>query len=146
MRAFSAWMALGLVALSPTVVLADVISDEEGQCRSKKEGDVCEIGDEKGVCAKSSCARNDYSEGVPPKTKQVECLICDVTKTPQPTAEQAPEAAPDEDEASKDGAKKAEAKDDGPAAKKAKSSGCSVGGTSPVWALTLLALAFVRRR
>ena len=146
MRGFSAWIALGLVASFPTVALADIISDEEAQCRSKKEGDACEIGSAKGTCAKSTCARNDYSEGVPPKTKQVDCMICEVGKAPEPAAAEEPEPKPDAKEESKDATPKAGAKDDGPAAKKPKSSGCTVGGSAPAFGFMLLALAFVRRR
>ncbi len=144
MRAFSAWVALGLVASFPSVALADVISDEEGQCRSKNEGDACEIGGAEGACAKSTCARNDYSEGVPPKVKQVECMICEVGKAP--AAAEEPEAKADAKEAAKEPAPKSEAKDDGPAAKKPKSSSCTVGGSAPAFGFMLLALAFVRRR
>ncbi len=144
MRAFSAWIALGLVASFPSVTLADVISDEEAQCRTKNAGDPCEIGSEKGTCAKSTCARNDYSEGVPPKMKQVECMICEVGEAP--AAAEEPEAKADAKETSKEPEPKSDTKDDGPVAKKPKSNGCTVGGSAPAFGLMLLALAFVRRR
>lgn len=55
---------------------ADIISDEESQCRSAEAGAACDIGGTPGICAKSTCSRNDYSDGPPPKQKSVECLIC----------------------------------------------------------------------
>lgn len=146
MRGFSAWIALGLLASVPTVALADVISDEEAQCRSKKEGDACEIGSEKGTCTKSTCGRNDYSEGVPPKMKQVECMICEVGKAPEPAAAEEPAAKDETKGAANEDAAKAESKDDGPTAKKPKSSGCSIGGGSPALGLMLLGFAVARRR
>lgn len=55
---------------------ADVISDEEAECRDKTAGAACRAGGGAGHCAASSCSRNDYSDGPPPKQKQVECLVC----------------------------------------------------------------------
>jgi len=136
---------LGLFASFPTVAAADVISDEEGQCRSKNEGDACSIGDDAGSCVKSTCARNDYSEGVPPKTKSVECLICKVGEAPEPVEAEEPAEAEDPAEDAKTDAK-AETKV--PEAKPAKSGGCTVGGPAPVGLGLLLlgAAAWTRRR
>ncbi len=151
MRVLSAWITVGLFALAPGVATADLISDEEGQCRSKKEGDACEAGGESGTCQKSTCSRNDYSEGVPPKTKQVECMVCKPgAPDPEPVAEEkAPEPddskeaeAASKDEASKDA--KAGSEDEA----SSKSGGCTVGSPAPL-ALGLLLLGGVfwtRRR
>lgn len=144
MRSLSAWIALGLVASFSTAAQADLISDEEAQCESKKEGDACEVGDEQGACAKSTCARNDYSEGVPPKTKQVDCMVCELGKAPELAAELDPKG--DASEKSKDATPNADDKGGGPAAKKAKANGCAVGGSAPPIGLMVLALACVRRR
>jgi hypothetical protein len=55
---------------------ADIISDEEAQCRSAAEGDACTLGSTPGVCTKSTCSRNDYSDGPPPKTVTSDCFVC----------------------------------------------------------------------
>ncbi len=146
MRELTRWVVFGLVAAFPTAASADIISDEEAGCRSKNEGDACKIRDEDGTCAKSTCARNDYSEGAPPKTKQVECLICQPGKPAEEPPEEPSEEPSKEDDA-KDDAKPAAAKQT--EAKPEKKSGmCSVGGAAPVGlGLVLFAAAgWTRRR
>jgi hypothetical protein len=64
------------LAAGATPVLADVISDEEAVCRDKSEGSLCRALGKAGRCTKSTCSRNDYSDGVPPKTVQSECVVC----------------------------------------------------------------------
>jgi len=59
---------------------ADIIIGPEAECRDKKVGDACRADTGPGVCADSKCSRNDYSEGVPPKQKVVDCLKCLETK------------------------------------------------------------------
>ena len=71
-RAVSVLLALAYVGDAQ----ADIISDEESRCRSAEAGAACEIDGKPGVCAKSTCSRNDYSDGPPPKTKSVECMVC----------------------------------------------------------------------
>lgn len=71
-----------LIAIPATSAMADVISEEESVCRSREEGDACTISGRKGACAKSTCSRNDYSNGPPPTIKQVECLVCDPEAKP----------------------------------------------------------------
>jgi MYXO-CTERM domain-containing protein len=68
------------VALAGTPALADVISNEEGACQQKAAGDACDLDGKAGKCTKSTCGRNDYSDGVPPKSIQVECLLCEPAK------------------------------------------------------------------
>lgn len=59
-----------------SVSFADLISDTESECRDKKAGDACRASLSAGVCTASKCSRNDYSEGIPPKQKLVDCLKC----------------------------------------------------------------------
>jgi hypothetical protein len=65
---------------------ADLISDEEAQCQQATEGAACELAGKPGVCAKSTCSRNDYSDGPPPKQKSVDCMVC-TPKSEVPTSE-----------------------------------------------------------
>lgn len=146
MRMLSRWIAVGLFALAPNVAMADLISDEEAQCRSETVGEACTIAGEAGTCQKSTCSRNDYSEGVPPKTKQVECMVCKPgAAPPAPVAEEsdAPEADKDaKTDASKDA--KAGSQDE---ATSSKSGGCTVGGPAPLGlGLLLLGGVFWTRR
>lgn len=151
MRVLCAWITVGLFALAPGVAMADIISDEEANCRSQEVGATCKIGDEAGTCQKSTCARNDYSEGVPPKTKQVECMVCKAgAPEPEPVAEEKTPEPEDTKEAKADG--KDETSKDAKAGSKdeasSKSGGCTVGSPAPV-ALGLLLLGGVfwtRRR
>lgn len=76
------FVALGIAAEAR----ADLISDEEAQCQQAAEGAACELGGKPGVCAKSTCHRNDYSDGPPPKSKQVDCLVC-MAKDEVPTSD-----------------------------------------------------------
>lgn len=66
---------VALFSLS-SVAVADVILDIESGCRDKKAGDACRARLSAGVCTASKCSRNDYSEGIPPKQKSVDCLKC----------------------------------------------------------------------
>ncbi len=66
---------LALFALS-SVAFADLVSNTEAECRDKKAGEACRASTSAGVCTPSKCSRNDYSEGVPPKQKVVDCLKC----------------------------------------------------------------------
>ena len=59
-----------------SAAFADLISDTESECRGKKAGDACRASLSAGVCSASKCSRNDYSEGIPPKEKIVDCLKC----------------------------------------------------------------------
>lgn len=59
-----------------TVASADLIIGPEAECREKKAGDACRADTGAGVCTAAKCSRNDYSDGVPPKQKIVDCLKC----------------------------------------------------------------------
>lgn len=159
MRVLSRWIAVGLFALAPGVAMADIISDEEAQCGSEKVGEACTIAGEAGTCQKSTCSRNDYSEGVPPKTKQVECMVCKPgAAPPEPVAEEKDSAKAEEDKDAKADSKdaKADSKDDASKDAKAGSQdeassksggGCTVGGPAPLGlGLLLLGGVFWMRR
>jgi hypothetical protein len=76
---------------------ADIISDEESECRDKTAGDACSLEGKAGLCAKSTCSRNDYSDGPPPKQKQVECMVCQPGATKAASEPAATEPAPASD-------------------------------------------------
>lgn len=59
-----------------TVAAADLIIGPEAECHEKKAGDACRADTGAGVCTAAKCSRNDYSDGVPPKQKVVDCLKC----------------------------------------------------------------------
>lgn len=143
--------ALGicLVFLTPSVALADVISMEQAVCRDAKENDACDLGDKKGFCVKSTCSKNDYGDGAPPKAVSVDCLVCDPeAKAPEPEETKVEAEA----EAEADAATKEEPKKDGeeakPAAEAEKGGMCSVDAPAPLGlgALALGLALWVRRR
>ncbi len=70
--------------------LADMISDNQAECLSKAEGDACQLDDKAGKCVKSTCSRNDYSGGTPPKRVDTECLLCTPGSADAPVAEPVP--------------------------------------------------------
>lgn len=146
MRMLSRWIAVGLFALAPGVANADAISNEEAQCRSQDEGDPCKVREETGTCQKSTCSRNDYSEGVPPKIKQVECMVCKPgAAPPAPVAEESDALEADKDAKTDSKDAKAGSQDE---ATSSKSGGCTVGGPAPL-GLGLLLLGgvlWMRRR
>jgi hypothetical protein len=71
--------ALGLaslLALAPSVALADVLPPN-ATCGNKKAGDSCETEEGKtGACKASECSRLDYSLGTPPGTEEYDCMLC----------------------------------------------------------------------
>jgi len=75
-RALVPLLAFVGLALGATPAVADVISDEEAECRDKSKGDPCTLSGQAGQCAASKCGKNDYSDGVPPKHVEVDCLVC----------------------------------------------------------------------
>lgn len=70
--------ALLLLTLSLAgAALADIPPDNSTQCRGTSAGSACTTDDgAAGTCVAQMMSRLDYSEGVPPKMKQVEMLIC----------------------------------------------------------------------
>lgn len=76
-----------LLALLSLTALADVPPANSIGCREKSAGAACKTDDgSDGVCVTATCSRNDYSEGVPPKTVTYDCLRCDTA--PAPPADQ----------------------------------------------------------
>jgi hypothetical protein len=68
---FAVSLAVGVGAL------ADIPPDNAAQCSSAKAGAACTTDDGRvGTCVATMVSRPDYSQGVPPKTKQVEMLLC----------------------------------------------------------------------
>jgi len=56
---------------------ADIPPSDTSGCSGKTENAACEKDDKSaGVCVKSTCGRNDYSNGPPPKRVSYECLMC----------------------------------------------------------------------
>lgn len=65
--------------------LADIV------CGSNRAGEACEVNGAAGTCVADTCTRLDYSQGVPPREVQRECMRCQVVAPPAPAA--APGAA-----------------------------------------------------
>jgi hypothetical protein len=87
-----ACVLLGLLVLA-LAASADVIDPREGACRDRKAGASCTIGGARGTCVERTCGRNDYSGGVPPKSRSVPCVVCEVSQAPAGVAG-TPEVAP----------------------------------------------------
>jgi hypothetical protein len=69
------------------VALADVPPPDLGGCSGKTAGASCQKDDgSAGTCADSTCTRNDYSEGPPPKQVDYPCLKCVAGAAPTPTS------------------------------------------------------------
>lgn len=138
---------------TPQIAHADLIPIEKSACGGKDVGQACDLSGTAGVCAKSTCTKNDYSDGVPPKSVSYDCVVCDVSGKADDAAlaNAKPEAEADDTKAA-DGTKvadeetqaKTEAKQD--VAKPASKSGCSVGGSLGGAWLGLLGLMLWRRR
>ena len=146
------WSLLALpLGLVPDAARADVIDPNAEACGSKNEGDACKVDGEDGSCVPSTCFRNDYSDGTPPKSVSYDCLMCK-QGAPEATPEKAaPEEAAPEKAAPGEAApeKAAPLPEPGPPATQPKTSGCSVAqaATSSLSiGVGLLLLGFVRRR
>jgi hypothetical protein len=64
-------------ALLASAAWADIPPIDSQGCRDAKAGAKCQTDAKKaGTCVKSTCSRNDYSEGPPPKSVAYECLVC----------------------------------------------------------------------
>ena len=68
-------LALPLLLLAAPA-FADAIPMDRAVCDGKAAGDRCQVGEESGVCATSTCSRLDYSQGIPPRSVEYECLVC----------------------------------------------------------------------
>lgn len=66
-----------LLVLVAAAALADIPPDNSTQCRSAQAGAACTTDDGKpGTCVSQKVGRLDYSQGVPPRSIQVDMLIC----------------------------------------------------------------------
>lgn len=166
MRLFLSSLCLLALTAASGVASADVIDPSQAECRGKKLGDACSLmGDpSEGTCQTGRCCRNDYSQGVPPKTVCSDCLKCQAGKpaapaegdkpapdgaaptpaapTAAPTAEKpaaekaAEKPAAEKPAAEKPAAEKPAEKSAEKVAEKTSDGGCSVGGQSQTgWAL-----------
>lgn len=71
---------LVMSVLFTSAAFADIAPDNASQCRNSTAGSACTTDDgAAGTCVAQMVGRLDYSEGVPPKTKQVQMLICVAT-------------------------------------------------------------------
>lgn len=73
-------MRLALIlsmALGNIPAFADIPPRDTHGCVDKKVGDAC-LNDEKqdGRCANTKCVGRDYSQGMPPRQKEYDCLRC----------------------------------------------------------------------
>lgn len=66
-----------LVAVLAGAAWADVPPLDTSGCNGKAAGDSCKRDDGSAAsCVKSTCSRNDYSNGPPPTQVSYECLVC----------------------------------------------------------------------
>ncbi len=74
-----------VVVMLASAAFADVPPADSTGCREKKVSDACKRDDgSDGSCLASTCSRNDYSGGIPPKSVQFECLKCGAAPAPAP--------------------------------------------------------------
>ncbi len=72
---------LTLMWLFPAAAFADVIAPDEAECDGKARGAACSGG----TCQDAECCRNDYSQGVPPRSVCSPCLRCKGGAPPPPS-------------------------------------------------------------
>lgn len=85
-------LLLLLVLSTGGLAFADIAPDNLAGYRGKSAGTACQTDDgQPGVCTKTMVSRPDYSEGPPPKYRQVEYLLCAGTST---ATARAPSPAP----------------------------------------------------
>jgi uncharacterized protein (TIGR03382 family) len=77
---------LAAALLLSSTAWADIAPPNLSGCRDKEAGATCETDDARsGICQKSTCSRNDYSNGPPPKVVDYECLQCAPANTSHTT-------------------------------------------------------------
>ena len=93
-EAQTAGMRLLVCVLLAGSAWADVAPADSSGCRDKTQGVSCTRDDgTTGTCAKATCSKNDYSNGVPPKSVTYECLKCGSTLAAAPDPAPAPAPA-----------------------------------------------------
>jgi hypothetical protein len=119
-------------------------------CEGRKIGQACELDGQAGACVQDSCSRNDYSDGVPPKTVTYDCPRCAVGETPSEVDAPAPEPAPEpEPIATPQPIAGPEPAADEPSVKASDSAnkgGCAIAPTSAGGALLVALVGLLRRR
>lgn len=74
-----------VLCLASAAAWADVPPADVSGCNGKTAGDACKRDDGgDGTCASSKCGKLDYSEGVPPKSVEYDCMKCEVKAAPAP--------------------------------------------------------------
>ncbi len=78
-----------LGCLLASAAWADVPPADVDGCRGKAVGDACDLDDgTAGFCRQETCGRLDYSQGVPPKSVEYDCVRCVASPTtPTPSTE-----------------------------------------------------------
>lgn len=117
-------------------------------CEGKKIGEACELDGQAGACVQDTCSRNDYSDGVPPKSVSYDCPRCAVGETPSEGGAPAPEPAPDPI-ATPEPIAGPEPAEDEPLVKASDSAnkgGCAIDPTTAGGPLLIALLALARRR
>ena len=75
----------------PASAHADVAPPNTVSCSQKKLHDPCATDEQAaGTCETSTCTRNDYSQGIPPRPVTVECLKCAPTSAKKTGCASAP--------------------------------------------------------
>lgn len=125
---------------------ADQPAPERDACNAKKAGDVCDVpGGGQGTCAAETCYELDYSQGSPPKSVPVACLVCKADAGGSSGSPGDTGTAPDGLGSTPEGGSASGGEDAVPETK----SKCSVddrGGEGPWWLLALAGVWFARRR
>jgi hypothetical protein len=86
-------LVVGCALVLASAAWADIPPSDTSGCRDKTQGATCKRDDgAEGSCAKSTCSRNDYSNGPPPTSVAYECLKC----APAPEKKQSCAAMPGE--------------------------------------------------
>ena len=87
-------------SLGSAPAFADVIAPDVAACQSGSAGSVCTVDGAKGSCQVSRCSRLDYSQGVPPRVAESDCLKCipgtgEKAPAPEKAGEKAGEKPPE---------------------------------------------------
>lgn len=126
---------------------ADQPAPERDACNAKKAGDVCDVpGGGQGTCAEETCYELDYSQGSPPKSVPVACLVCKAGAGGSSDSNGGTGTAPDGLGGSQDDGGAASGGDDAVPETKSKCSVDERGGEGPWWLLALAGVWFARRR
>ena len=77
-----------VLCVASAAAFADVPPSDVNGCGGKQAGEACKKDDgTDGTCVSSKCGKLDYSEGVPPKSVEYDCMVCTSKPTPPPAEE-----------------------------------------------------------